>query len=132
MGWGTRLLDSDSNAIVTHLHDGDAACLKACGEGGGAIGSGGGGEQFACGAIDCHLGACGKSAHGDGAALCADEHGLRGDGDDVCLFALMLLGAGYLAEGESSYIGVFILLLGGVGGDGVGGDKGNSRFFKLT
>ena len=70
------LLDGNLNAIVTHLHDVDAACLKVGGEGGGAISSGGCGEGCACGAIGGHGGACGKSAHGDGAALGADEHGL--------------------------------------------------------
>ena len=76
MGWGTRLLDSDSNAIVAHLHDGDVASLKVGVEGSGAIGSGGGGKQCACGAVGSHGSALGKSAEGDGAALCADEHGL--------------------------------------------------------
>ena len=75
-GVGTRLLNRNLNAIVTYLYDGDAACLESCGEGGGAIRSGGGGKLCACGAVGCHGGACGKAAHGDGTTLCADEYGL--------------------------------------------------------
>ena len=120
------LFDNNLDTVLTNLHNSGATHFKSRSKFGGAIGSGGGGKLCACGTVGCHGGALGKSAHGDGAPLCADEHGFGGDGEDAILFALMLLGAGNPAEGEGGDIGILILFLGGVGGDGVGGMRSNS------
>ena len=73
---------------------------------------------MSCGAVGCDGGAYGKSAQSNCAALSTDEHGLGGDGEDAIVL-LMLLGAGYPTEGNGGYIGVFVVLLGGISGKGV-------------
>ena len=83
------LLDSNLDAIVTCLHDGDGASGEVGGEGGGAIRSGGGVYQRAACGVDRNLGALVKSAEGDHAALALDEHGLGGDGEDAVGITLL-------------------------------------------
>ena len=106
------LLDSNLDAIVPCLHDGDGASGEVGGEGGGAIRSGGGGYGGAIGGEYRNLGALVKSAEGDHAALALDEHGLRGDGEDAV--GITLLYGLYRAEATPwSGILVFVHRAGG-------------------